>query len=383
MTNISLSSALKFGSAFLIATTIVACTERDGKEELAAGKLAYENKDVVKADKMLTKSLQYNPENVETLIYKARLKLDQGEIAEAKTIIDQALVLDGEAVDVLMLHAQIAYHARDYQAAVKEFTFLAENNANTPQIRSQALTGLGVVEMSSNNYDLARIDFLKAIRMDRRNSSAWYHLGLLYRDSFNYYEASLEQFEFFVRLDMFADQRVQKVQRVIIPELKESIASQAVQTPGASKRDPAASAAAIQKAEEAWKKGTFKTARLRYTDAYNADPLSYNAALGLAKAWEKTDKTIDGQKKAFEYYRAACKLSPGKTSTFVTAGELAMKLGYSAQAVEIYSRALAATPTNTTVIDGLIRALKKTGNKAKIAAAYQEYRDSLPKPVKK
>lgn len=383
MTNISLSSALKFGSAFLLAATLVGCGERDGKEELAAGKLAYENKDVVKADKMLTKSLQYNPENVETLIYKARLKLDQGEIAEAKSIIDQALVLDGEAVDVLMLHAQIAFHARDYQIATKEFSALAENAANTPQIRSQAFTGLGVVEMGMNNFDFARINFLKAIRIDRRNSSAWYNLGFLYRDYYYYYEAALEQFEFFVRLDMFADQRVQKVQRVIIPELKESIAAQAVQTPGASKRDSTASAAAIQKAEEAWKKGTFKTARLRYTDAYNADPLSYNAAIGLAKAWEKTDKTIDGQKKAFEYYRAACKLSPGKTSTFITAGELAMKLGYSAQAVEIYSRALAATPTNTTVIDGLIRALKKTGNKAKIAAAYQEYRDSLPKPIKK
>lgn len=381
--NFSQLSALKVLSFVSLTLALVGCGERDGKAELESAKNAYELKDSLKADKLLDKSLGYNPENVEALIYKARLKLDQGEIAEAKNAIERAVVLDGEAVDVRMLNAQIAYHGRDYDTAIKEFTAIYENQLNTPSIRSQALTGLGIVEMSCNNYDQARIDFLLAIRTDRRNASAWYHLGMVYRDSFGYFEAALEQFEAYVRIDEIADARVQKVQRVVIPELKESIAAAATQIPGALKRDPAAASAALQKAEAAMKKGTPKTARLRYQDAVNADPLSYPATFGLARAWEKTDKTADGQKKALEYYRMACKLSPGKTSTFITAGELALRLGFHAQAVEIYSRAFAANPTNTTVIDGLIRSLKKVGNRTKIADAYQRYRDALPKPMKK
>ena len=52
------------------------------------------------------------------------------------------------------------------------------------------------------------------------------------------------------------------------------------------------------------------------------------------------------------------------------------------EAAEIYSRAVAATPSNIDAIDGLIRSLQKTGGSQKIAAAYQKYRESI-KPIKK
>lgn len=124
------------------------------------------------------------------------------------------------------------------------------------------------------------------------------------------------------------------------------------------------------------KKGSFKTARQYYQQALTADPLSYPAALGLAKAWEKTDSTKEGQQKAFEKYKLACKLRPSAVSTFLTAGSLAVRQGLTAQAVEIYSRAVAASPTSLDALDGLIRALRKS-KKDSIAKAYQAYRDSL------
>ena len=53
------------------------------------------------------------------------------------------------------------------------------------------------------------------------------------------------------------------------------------------------------------------------------------------------------------------------------------------QAVEIYSRAVAANPASIPAVDGLIKALRKVGGRQKEAAAYQRYRDSISAPAKK
>jgi hypothetical protein len=51
-------------------------------------------------------------------------------------------------------------------------------------------------------------------------------------------------------------------------------------------------------------------------------------------------------------------------------------MGQHATAAELYSRAVAANPSDISAIDGLIRALRRTGS-GKVADAYQSYRDSL------
>jgi Tfp pilus assembly protein PilF len=216
---------------------------------------------------------------------------------------------------------------------------------------------------------------LRAIRLDRRNPSARYHLGLLYRgDSFGYLDAALEQFDVFVRLGEKADPRAQHAQRVIIPGIKEDIARRAASRRGAEKRDSAASAAALARAAAAMKKGNYKTARSEYEAAYKADVLSYPAALGLAKVWEKIDTTTAGRQRTLDWYKEACSLKPGAISTFLAAGELAAEMRQHATAAELYSRAVAANPSDISAIDGLIRALRRTGS-GKVADAYQSYRE--------
>ena len=86
---------------------------------------------------------------------------------------------------------------------------------------------------------------------------------------------------------------------------------------------------------------------------------------------------------ALENYKLACSLRPGAVSTFIEAATLATRLGLYAQAAEIYSRALAANPSSKDAIDGLIRSLRKVGNKTQVAQAYQLYRDSLSDNKKK
>lgn len=383
--NFSLKSALS--SAFALSLALfTGCGQGDGRKEYAVGEEACRHGDMLRAEKLFTESAECDPANVDALVMLARVKKDLGKIEEAVATVAKAAVVAEGHLDVMMLEGEIAYLAKDYDLARRRFTAVAENNALDAAVRSLAWTGLGIVEMSCIGIDrqdmekraLSRIAFLRAVRLDRRNASARYHLGLLYRNAYGYLDAALEQFNIFVRLLNVADSRVEKAQRVLIPEIKDEIARRAAARPGASSRDSSASANALARAEAAWKKNQFKTARVEYDRAFAADVLSYPAALGLAKAWAKTDSTEFGRKKAFEYYKTACSLRYSAVSTFLTAGELAMKLGQWASAAEIYSRAIAANPSDISAIDGLIRALRKSGGKATIASAYQLYRESIP-----
>ena len=365
-------------AAAAIVCALAGCTPSDGTREFELGLKAYEQRDLKAAEKQFGECVALAPDNADALIYLARIKLDLGDLPAARQWVAKAEPLAGEDVDVKLLSAQIAWHEKDYDKASALFASVADDGRLAPELRAQGWTGIGIVETAKERRHLARIAFLRAIRLDRRAAAAWYHLGLVYRDSFGYYEAALEQFEIFVRLEEEASPRVQKVLRTVIPALKDQIAREAANQPGVSKRDIAASAASLAKAEAAWKKGNFRNARDAYQAALSADPLSYPAALGLAKAWEKTDTSKTGQGKAYESYKTACSLRPGAISTFRTAGELAAKLGYHAQAAEIFSRAVAASPADLQAIDGLIRALRRTGGHKTDANAYQLYRESIP-----
>lgn len=384
MTNFSLSSALK-ASALATLAVFAGCGPNDGAKEYDGGVAAYEVRDLKRAEKLFAECLGRNPGRTDALVMMARVRKDLGELALAKEAADKAAALSAGDPDVIALDAEIAYHAKDYARATRQFGEIAENAALSASDRSLGWTGIGIVHqtciadsVNDGTRDLARVAFLRAIRLDRTNAAARYHLGLLYRDAYGYPAAALEQFELFVRLGDVADARVQKTQRTLIPAVKEDIARRASSLPGASKRDAGTSVTALQKADAAWKKGQYKTARLEYDRAYKADVLSYPAALGLAKAWEKSDATDFGRRQALESYREACNLKPGSSATALAAADLAMRAGRTATAAEFYSRAVAANPGDITAIDGLIRALRKVGGQSKAAAAYQQLRDTIP-----
>jgi len=357
---------------------VAGCGPSDGSEELDLGRKAYELHDLKKAEKLFTECVALAPGNADALLYLARIKLEAGDLPAARSWVDKAAQAAAGAVDVRLVSAQVAWHEKDYGKASELFSLVAEDTKLSPELRAQGWTGLGLVEMANERRHMARIAFLRAIRLNRRDAAAWYHIGLVYRDKFGYLEAALEQFEIFVRLEAAASPRVQKTLRSVIPALKEQIAREAASRPGVSKRDSAACAASLAKAEAEWKKGSFRNAREAYAAALSADPLSYPAAIGLAKAWAKTDATKAGQVKSFENYKLACSLRPGATSTFLNAGELAARLGYHAQAAEIFSRAVASSPTSIAALDGLIRALQNSGGHKAEARAYQLYRESIP-----
>ena len=384
MTSSSPSSVLKCLAALALAAVVAGCEKDDGSADFAAGRAAFESRDLKRAVKSLAAGLERNPGNVDALVLQAQALVALGELPDAAAAIDRAVELAGSDRDVVEVAAQVAFYRKDYARTAALFRQLADSAE--PEVRSRGLTGLAIVDimqLGTSGSDMeevrarARTRLLAAIRLDGRNAAARYHLGKLYRDAFGYNESAIDQFDLFVRLAKGVDDKVKRVQRTTIPDLKETIAREAAQRPGADKRDVAASAAALKKAEAAWAKQTFKTAKLRYNDAYVADVLSYPAALGLAKAWEKTDTSKPGQLEALNYYKVACALRPSAKDVHLHTGELALKLGQAAVAVETFSRAVAASPNDVTAIDALIRALQKAG-RGKTAAVYQQYRATIP-----
>lgn len=376
--NFSRSSALKAFPVLFLALALVGCGSKDGSRELAAGRAAYESGDFKKAESLLLESEAKNATNVDTQVSLALVNLRQGDLADAEHHITNAASMAGGDVDVRLLGAQIAWHGKDYEKSLRLYRSVAQDADLDASLRARGWTGVGIVRMTTDAYDLARVAFLTAIRLDRRNASARYHLGHLYRYApFAYPEAALEQFQIFVRLDNEADPRVQKTQNAIIPALKNAIAQATTDIPGASKRNSAASASALSRAETAWKKGQYKNARAAYQEALNADPLAYPAALGLARAIvtivnKKLDRPEQLQN-ALWAYRRACALRPGAISTFIEAGAVAMRIKRAATAREIYSRAIAANPASVEALDGIVRAFRQIGGDQTIGGAYYGY----------
>lgn len=376
--NSFLSSALKAAGALTLAA-VVGCGSSDGSEEFDRGKKAYEGRNLAEAERQFAKSLELSAANADAWVYLAMTEIDLGHLAEAATALTRAAQLAGEGFDIQQLRARLAWHNKNYDEARRLFTALSRNRAATPRIRAQAFTGLGIVEMTVSNRDAARVALLLAVREDHTNASAWYHLAQLNRNLFGYTSAAMECYEFFVRLAEKVDSRVKRVQQTVIPELREQSRHESVSRSGAGKRDSAACSKAILDAEGALKNRRLTQARRFYELAVAADPLSHPAVMGLAQTIRRIDTSAKGRKLVLRHLLAACELKPDSLSNLLEAADLASALGENATAAACYSRALAADFRNLTVIDGLIRALRKCGRRGE-ARIYQSYRDHL-KPV--
>ena len=271
-------------------------------------------------------------------------------------------------VPVIQASAQEAYAKGDWQAATKAYSRLAFDETLPLAVQSVGWTGKGIVDYRRMGEDgappelrdTARASFLHAVRLDRMN------------------QAALEQFQVYAALKKNDVEDIHVARALShIAELKAEIAREQSARKGADRRNPSACASALQRGDAAFRKRQYKTARFAYDAALKADPLSYDAAERLGQCWERTDRTKYGMEQAYECYKQASSLRT-YAKTLVAAAELAVKLDKRASAVALYSRAVAASPTDKTAIDGLIRALRKTGD-AKSATAYQRYRDGLPR----
>lgn len=354
----------------------------DAAREEAFGRQAFEAGDWRGAAEHFAKSIEAAPGGVDATIMLARAKLALGELDAATAALASLPPENASDADVVLLSAQIDFFAKRHASARDAFLRIARNASLNAETRSEGWAGAGAVDCFLASVapesdpllrDKARTELLAALRLNRRNAAARYHLGHLYRDVFGYVEAAKQQFDYFVYLDNAAGKRTQDVMRKIIPALKAEIAAKAAARPGAAGRNSVECAALLAKADGRMAKKDYATASKLYSDALSKDPLSYPAAIGLARSREQNKNLKD----ALRAYIIAVELDPYAVQTALDAAALAGRLGRWASATELYSRALAASDTSAKAAEGLEKALSKAG-KTKAAELYRDYRAFIP-----
>ena len=385
MTKSSLRSALK-ALSFAVAAALLAGCGIDAGKEYAKGARAFADREYETALRHFGLVLKERPGDVDALVMLARCEFAHGRrLSAALSHLKDAAASNAFDSDIIELFAQIAFYSRDYASAEKHYSRLAADSSRPASVRAIGWAGLGVIDFmkigqkadaSSVYRDTARVKFLKAIELDARNASARYHLARLYRDSFNYLDVSKEQFEMFVYLEKDDVERLRKVREEIIPSLKDDIAKRAASLPGVSRKDPVACAEFLKKADQHYAKKDYKKSNALYSEALRRDPTSYAAAMGAVKTLHRPGASRRDLEAALEAYRKACSIRPTSIKTLTETGDLAVSMGKTALATELYSRALALTPSSRDVLGKYVACLARAGNRG-AAAAYSGYLDFL------
>jgi len=356
--------------AVFAAALLAGCEKDDGSADFEKGVAAYSVRDLNAAAASFGMAASKNPTNFMARIKLALVNVDLGEIPAAKAAVESAIAIYPCSAEAKLIEGQIAYYGKDYALAKKNFNELAEAKQLPAGLRSNALAGRAVMEIAANLFDRARLTLWRAVRLDRKNAAAWYHLGHLSRDTYRFDDAALEQFEMAGRL-MKDPARAKAIARDTIPALRESLRARIASKPGAAKRDPGAAAKLVAEAEALAAKDP-KKAAAKFAEAYAKDPLSYAAAWNFAKSSVSGAKTDLEVTKAIEAFQDAIDQRPNSQDTYRTAARAALGRNKPMRAEKFLSQALAHDPENKATLEIYVQTLRRLGKttEAKLYEAY-------------
>jgi len=358
----------------LVAAVLAGCEKKDdGAADFEKGMAAYAARDLRAAALGFSTAAEKNPTNFVARLKLALVNIDLGEMTAAKKAVESALAVDPDSAEAKLVEGQIAYYAKDFTLAKGNFNAVAEAKGVPPSLRSQALAARAVMEIAANLFDRARLTLWRAVRLDRKNAAAWYHLGHLSRDTYRFEDAALEQFEMAGRL-MKDPARAKAIARETIPALRESVRAKIASKPGAAQRDPSAAAKLLSEAETLAKDP--KKAAAKFAEAYAKDPLSYAAAWNHAKALIASAKTDDEVTKALIAFQDAIDQRPNSQDTYRTAARAALNRSKPMRAEKFLSQALAHEPEDTKTLELYIQTLRRLG-KSTEAKLYEAYLKEL------
>ncbi len=345
----------------------------DGAADVAKGFEALGQQDATAASAHFATAAAKCATNFEARLQLALVRNQLGDVAGANAASAEALALCPDSAEARLVDGQAAYLANDYARALAAFAAIVGEKTLPAALRSEAWASRGVVELAQSQPETARISFLRAMRLNRRNAAAWYHLGVLSRDTYHFDAAACEQFEMAGRLLNPKDERAKKISRDILPSLRRSLAAAAAAKPGADKRDPATAAKLYKEGQALYAKRMITAAMKKYEAAYAADPLSGPAAQAFAHLKGANAKTEADVDKALAAFRTAIDQNPAAQAVYLEAAQLAYKYKRYVSTVAIMDRAVAHDPENHQTLDLLVAALQKAG-KTKQAEAWKAYR---------
>ncbi len=360
--------------AVLALSVVAGCGPDDGSADFEKAEAAYAARDLQTAVLCYGTAAEKNPTNFTARMKLALANVDLGEIDAAKAAIDSALAVDPASAEARLLDGNIAYLAKDYARAKKAFADISSAKQLPKEIRSKAMVSQAVLEITANMFDRARVSLWRAIRLDRRNAAAWYHLGYLSRDTYRFEDAALEQFQMASRL-MTDPVRVKTVMQDIIPTIRESLRAKIAGKPGAAARDPGAAAKLVTEGEGLVKRDP-KKAAAKFTEAYAKDPLSYAAAWNFAKAKDDSAKSDADVARVLTAFQDAIDQRPNSQLTYRTAAQFALSRRRPIRAEKFLSQALAHDPEDKRTLGLYVQTLRRLGKTAE-AKLYDAYLKEL------
>lgn len=355
---------------------VAAVVVDDGAGDIARGEAALAAKNPAGALTAFCEAARKNPTNFMVRVQIVTLALAQGDVAAANQAAAEAVELHPESAEAYLLDGQAAYLKRDYARARADFNKVVNTSDLPAALRSEALSSRAVVELANNEFTAARISLLRAMRLNRRNASAWYHLGVLSRNTYHWDAAALEQFDMAARLSDPNEKRTQRITREILPAIRASLTRAAASRPGVAQRDPGKAAKLIAEGENLRSKRSMRNAIKKFEAALEADPLSDTAALHYAQLVAANDKSAEGVSKALKAYSVVIEQNPATQANYLSAARLAYQNGRWMSAISILERALAHDPENRNSLDLLIATLMKAG-KTKEAEVWKSYRQEV------
>ena len=365
------------GRITLVAVALFAvagCNPDDGRVDFEKGEAAYAAHDLGAAAACFKLAAEKNATNLVARIRLAAVNVDLGEIPAAKAAIESAIAIDPDFAEARLLEGNIAYLAKDYAKAKRNFADIIAEKSLPGELRSKAFVSQAVMEITANMFDRARVSLWRAVRLDRRNAAAWYHLGYLSRDTYRFDSAALEQFQMASRL-MKDPARVKSVTRDTIPMVMESLRAQMANKSGASKRDPGAAAKLVAEGEAAMKANP-KGAAAKFAEAYAKDPLSYTAAWNFAKTRMETAKSDSDISQTLTAFQDAIDQRPNSQITYRTAAKFALSRKRPIVAEKFLSQALAHDPEDKNTLSSYVQTLRRLG-KTGDAKLYEAYLKEL------
>ena len=348
--------------AALALAIVAGCGPDDGAADFEKGEVAYAARDLQTAVVCYSAAATKNPTNFTARIKLALANVDLGEIDAARSAIDSAIAIDPTSAEARLLEGNIAYLAKDYVRAKKAFADVLSAGRLPKELRSKAMVSQAVLELTAAMFDRARVSLWRAVRMDRRNAAAWYHLGYLSRDTYRFENAALEQFQMASRL-MTDPVRVKTVMQDIIPTIRESLRAKVAGKPGAAGRDPGLAAKLVSEGEVLAKKDSKKSAA-KFAEAYAKDPLSYAAAWNFAKSKSASVKTDADIARVLTAFQDAIDQRPNSQLTYRTAAKFALDRRRPIRAEKFLSQALAHDPEDKATLALYVQTLRRLGKNA-------------------
>ena len=354
----------------LALAVVAGCGLDDGVADFGKGEAAYAARDLQTAAACFGAAAAKNPTNFAARVKLALVNVDLGEIDAARAAIESAVAIDPESAEARLLEGNIAYLAKDYAYAKDVFSGVSSAKQLPKELRSKAMVSQAVLELTATMFDRARVSLWRAVRLDRRNAAAWYHLGYLSRDTYRFEEAALEQFQMASRL-MVDPVRVKTVAQVVIPAIRESLRAKIAGKPGAAGRDPGAAAKLVSEGEGLAKADPKKSAA-KFAEAYAKDPLSYAAAWNFAKAKSVSAKSDAEIARVLAAFQDAIDQRPNSQLTYRTAARFALERKRVMRAEKFLSQALSHDPEDKTTLTLYVQTLRRLGkmSEAKIFEAY-------------